>query len=547
MDTQYDGFEFVSDGTNNWHIMGGSGSGGGGAFTSLTDTPANYTGAANKLVRVNATPDALEFVTPTFLLGTDTPANYTGAANKFVKVNGTPDALVFATAAFTDLSDTPASLSGQGGKTVKVNSGGTALEFVDLVPNIGIPLKHITRGHLAADSDQTINSSDTTIDLPSLMSSSGTDVTWNATNDEFEINVDGTYLLMAQLTSDDASQHNVVMFMELDTGSGYVSIDETTSFQGFAVRNQNFAQTVRVLSAGDTVRLRARDLSSVAPVAREGTNMSIIRLDVSIENGGDMEVFQQGLDGAETSALTTGSMAAVDLQSNIINNAPDLYTFTPAIDSVTFNEAGIYLISYTITADETVSTLTTAAKLQKDIGAGWVDIDGSQSNGGGADKFSHGNAVIIELNATDDVRLQAQDITGDGNCIAGTMLRIVRLKRGSDAIDYSTTEHKTGRKWIDGKDVYRKVITASGNMSTGLTNYAHSITGLDRMIEVSGHALRDDAKTQQVPIPYPNDSATTLIIIVPDDTNIAVNVGSFWTGAGNTLSEPRFVVEYTKT
>jgi len=32
-------------------------------FIELTDTPANYTGAALKIVSVNATPDALEFIT----------------------------------------------------------------------------------------------------------------------------------------------------------------------------------------------------------------------------------------------------------------------------------------------------------------------------------------------------------------------------------------------------------------------------------------------------------------------------------------------------
>jgi len=36
--------------------------GGAATFVALTDTPANYAGAASKLVRVNATPDALEFV-----------------------------------------------------------------------------------------------------------------------------------------------------------------------------------------------------------------------------------------------------------------------------------------------------------------------------------------------------------------------------------------------------------------------------------------------------------------------------------------------------
>jgi hypothetical protein len=69
-------------------------------FTTLSDTPANFTGAAGKTVKVNSSGNALEFVTVTVPAGN-----------------------------FAGLTDTPSSLTGQGGKTVKVNSGGTALEF----------------------------------------------------------------------------------------------------------------------------------------------------------------------------------------------------------------------------------------------------------------------------------------------------------------------------------------------------------------------------------------------------------------------------------
>jgi len=57
----------VPKGTDVGHFLKDNGTwaagGGGGAviFPDLTDTPANYVGAANKIVRVNAAPDALEF------------------------------------------------------------------------------------------------------------------------------------------------------------------------------------------------------------------------------------------------------------------------------------------------------------------------------------------------------------------------------------------------------------------------------------------------------------------------------------------------------
>ena len=41
------------------------------AFTSLTDTPANFTGAATKIVRVNAAGNALEYLTDTTLVDAD--------------------------------------------------------------------------------------------------------------------------------------------------------------------------------------------------------------------------------------------------------------------------------------------------------------------------------------------------------------------------------------------------------------------------------------------------------------------------------------------
>jgi len=54
--------ETLAGGTYQW-IDTPSGNGGGGAttFTGLTDTPANYTDAAGKFVKVNSTPDGLEF------------------------------------------------------------------------------------------------------------------------------------------------------------------------------------------------------------------------------------------------------------------------------------------------------------------------------------------------------------------------------------------------------------------------------------------------------------------------------------------------------
>ena len=72
----------------------------GGTFTGLSDTPADYTGAASKTLKVTAGADGVEFVdvpasAVTFTALTDTPADYSGAASKTLKVTAGADGVEF--------------------------------------------------------------------------------------------------------------------------------------------------------------------------------------------------------------------------------------------------------------------------------------------------------------------------------------------------------------------------------------------------------------------------------------------------------------------
>ena len=44
--------------------------------------------------------------------------------------------------------------------------------------------------------------------------------------------------------------------------------------------------------------------------------------------------------------------------------------------------------------------------------------------------------------------------------------------------DYTSTEQDTGEKWIDGRIVYRKVVTGNFNCIAGTIAIAHGISGL---------------------------------------------------------------------
>lgn len=56
-------------------------------------------------------------------------------------------------------------------------------------------------------------------------------------------------------------------------------------------------------------------------------------------------------------------------------------------------------------------------------------------------------------------------------------------------VAYSTTEHKTGRKWIDGKDIYEKVVALATTLTVSRTG---SDTGIapfhETMISAKGNA-----------------------------------------------------------
>ena len=81
-------------------ITASGGGGGSTTFTSLTDTPANFTSQAGKYLKVNAGATALEYTdapsgTTTFTSLTDTPANFTNQSCKYIKVNDAATALEF--------------------------------------------------------------------------------------------------------------------------------------------------------------------------------------------------------------------------------------------------------------------------------------------------------------------------------------------------------------------------------------------------------------------------------------------------------------------
>lgn len=66
--------------------------------------------------------------------------------------------------------------------------------------------------------------------------------------------------------------------------------------------------------------------------------------------------------------------------------------------------------------------------------------------------------------------------------------------------DYSTAEHATGEKWIDGKTIYRKVVDCGALPNNNVKTVDSGLTNVN-VYKIEGAAIRDSDKTV-FPIPY---------------------------------------------
>lgn len=153
---------------------------------------------------------------------------------------------------------------------------------------------------------------------------------------------------------------------------------------------------------------------------------------------------------------------------------------------------------------------------------------------GTASNYGHCRVInnLTTSSATDGYALQAYQ---------GKVLndKITALK------SYSTTEQDTGKIWIDGKTIYRKVFKTTNGFGDGLNNIAHNITNIDR-IWIENVFLFDNGNNKCYPLPINQYNSATKydrLGIYVDKTNIVFLSETGW---GNTW-EKYIILEYTKT
>ena len=138
---------------------------------------------------------------------------------------------------------------------------------------------------------------------------------------------------------------------------------------------------------------------------------------------------------------------------------------------------------------------------------------------------THGKqkAVFIYIKATSGLSENAQD----------NVINTLNEQRS-----YSTEEHLTGRKWINGKPIYRRVVT-SWLPYDGAYNVAS--WNIDTMVDLRGFIVQNNGNI--IPIPYNIGNGDSLMIYLKDTKDYLVGI----IYGGYATTAPTVIVEYTKT
>jgi len=108
---------------------------------------------------------------------------------------------------------------------------------------------------------------------------------------------------------------------------------------------------------------------------------------------------------------------------------------------------------------------------------------------------------------------------------------------------YSTTEHPTGKKWIDGKPIYRKVVDCGSMPNATTKTISNVLSNIDYVISIQGSASNGSVI---LPLPYPTTEASNndSIQVYISDNKTSLN---FICKADLSMYLGYVTLEYTKT
>lgn len=160
-------------------------------------------------------------------------------------------------------------------------------------------------------------------------------------------------------------------------------------------------------------------------------------------------------------------------------------------------------------------------------------------------------SIADENKVTDDDMNEIKDVvntndnnTGDlSNLATNTKSSIVEaINELKNAEVYSTTEINTGKKWIDGKPIYRTVFEYGTLPNAAGVSKNHNIINIDKIIHQEAIANNSEGMTYSLPhVAAPNMGSGMTMAMRTDKTNVYVYCSS-----NMTSYTAYFIIEYTK-
>ncbi|MBR1386294.1 MAG: hypothetical protein IJ568_05650 [Bacilli bacterium] len=108
---------------------------------------------------------------------------------------------------------------------------------------------------------------------------------------------------------------------------------------------------------------------------------------------------------------------------------------------------------------------------------------------------------------------------------------------------YSLDEINTGKKWIDGKTIYIKVIDCGALPNNSIKTIAHDISNIGFLVEPPRGVSYSSSTGHYFPLPYPADSISSQVKLWATSTDVKLQTGADRTD----YTETYVILEYVKT
>ena len=175
-----------------------------------------------------------------------------------------------------------------------------------------------------------------------------------------------------------------------------------------------------------------------------------------------------------------------------------------------------------------------------------IDTQMKTNNDLGTTANATANTALENATNAQSTGTQAQNTANSANTTANNALEKALLNESiiNGLINYSTTEINTYKKWIDNKDIYRKVIEITNPsdlapQSALFHSYATGISNVNQLINIQAIAHQSNGDFDLM-------ARSNLYVVGFANGDIKYLIGNDYTGP-YAIDKIEFIFEYTKT